>query len=119
MNTSTRFLCALPFMLAILPTFAFLFYGPKDEGRRFSDGTRVVCHNVEVKKNGKDSNRIAGTAAGAVVGGLLGNQVGKGDGRKLATVGGAVAGAAAGRYAQGKYQGSHGDRVVERRCVRK
>lgn len=78
MNTSTRFLCALPFMLATLPTFAAHVYGPKDEGRRFSDGTRVVCHNVEVKKNSKDSNRIAGTAAGAVVGGLLGNQVGKG-----------------------------------------
>lgn len=119
MKTSRRLLCALPFMLTAVPALAAHVYGPKDEGRRFSDGTRVVCHNVEVRKNSQDSNRIAGTAAGAVVGGLLGNKIGKGDGRKLATVGGAVAGAAAGRYAEGKYQDSHGDRVVERRCVRK
>ena len=26
-------------------------YGPQDEGRRFNDGTRVVCKNVEVRKN--------------------------------------------------------------------
>ncbi|WP_066095836.1 glycine zipper 2TM domain-containing protein [Xanthomonas massiliensis] len=105
--------------LAAVPALAAQTYGPKDEGRRFNDGTRVVCHNVEVRKNSKDSNRIAGTAAGAVVGGLLGNQIGKGNGRKLATVGGAVAGGATGRYAQGRYQDTHGDRVVERRCERK
>ncbi len=64
-------------------------YGPQDEGRRFNDGTRVVCKNVEVRKNSKDSNRILGTATGAVVGGLLGNQIGGGNGKKLATVGGA------------------------------
>ena len=28
-------------------------YGPQDEGRRFNDGTRVVCKNVEVRKNSK------------------------------------------------------------------
>ncbi len=119
MKTMTKAAAGLLCMLAALPALAAQTYGPKDEGRRFSDGTRVVCHNVEVRRNSKDSNRVAGTAAGAVVGGLLGNQLGKGNGRKLATVGGAVAGGAAGRYAQGKYQDSHGDRVVERRCVRK
>lgn len=93
-------------------------YGPQDEGRRFNDGTRVVCHNVEVQKNSKDPNRIAGTAAGAVVGGLLGNQIGGGTGKKLATVGGAVAGGAVGRTVQGHHQEQQGDRVVENRCIR-
>lgn len=94
-------------------------YGPEDEGRQFSDGTRVVCENVEVQKSSKDSNRIAGTATGAVVGGLLGNQIGGGTGKKLATVGGAVAGGAAGRAIQGNHQADNGDRVVEKRCVRR
>lgn len=94
-------------------------YGPQDEGRRFNDGTRVVCKNVEVRKNSKDSNRILGTATGAVVGGLLGNQIGGGNGKKLATVGGAIAGGAAGRTIQGNHQIDHGDRVVEKQCVRR
>lgn len=94
-------------------------YGPEDEGRQFSDGTRVVCENVEVQKSSKDPNRIAGTATGAVVGGLLGNQIGGGTGKKLATVGGAVAGGAAGRAIQGNHQADNGDRVVEKRCVRR
>ena len=42
-------------------------YGPPDEGRRFNDGSKVVCKNVEVQRNSKDSNRILGTATGAVV----------------------------------------------------
>ncbi len=94
-------------------------YGPQDEGRRFNDGTRVVCENVEVQRNSRDPNRVTGTATGAVVGGLLGNQVGGGNGRKLATVAGAVAGGAAGRQIQGNHQQKSGDRVVERRCVRR
>lgn len=93
-------------------------YGPRDEGRRFNDGSRVVCHDVEVQRNTKDPNRIAGTATGAVIGGLIGNQVGSGNGRKLATVGGAVAGGAIGRNVQGNRQESRGDRVVETRCER-
>ncbi|MEA9563550.1 MULTISPECIES: glycine zipper 2TM domain-containing protein [unclassified Xanthomonas] len=72
-------------------------YTTADEGRRFNDGTRVRCKNVEVQKNSTDPNRIGGTLAGAAIGGLLGNQVGGGNGKKLATVAGAVAGGAAGR----------------------
>ncbi len=93
-------------------------YGPQDEGRRFNDGSRVVCHKVEVANNARDQNRIAGTATGAVVGGLLGNQVGKGNGRKLATVGGAVAGGLVGRNVQGRNQERNGQRSVETRCER-
>ncbi|WP_024891597.1 glycine zipper 2TM domain-containing protein [Luteimonas huabeiensis] len=93
-------------------------YGPQDEGRRFDDGTRVVCEEVEVQRGGSDPNRIGGTAAGAVIGGLIGNQVGSGSGRKLATVGGAVAGGAIGRNVQGNRQEARGDRVVEQRCYR-
>ena len=93
-------------------------YGPRDEGRRFNDGSKVVCKNVEVQRNSKDSNRILGTATGAVVGGLLGNQVGKGNGKKVATVGGAVAGGLIGRKVQGDSQERKGDRVVERQCER-
>ena len=94
------------------------YYGPEDEGRRFSDGSKVECRNVEVQKNTRDPNRVAGTAIGAVVGGLLGNQVGSGNGKKVATVGGAVAGGAIGRKVQGDSQENKGDRVVERRCER-
>jgi outer membrane lipoprotein SlyB len=93
-------------------------YGPEDEGRRFNDGSKVQCRNVEVQRNSKDPNRIAGTAAGAVIGGVLGNQIGGGNGRKIATVGGAVAGGAAGRALQGNRQEAKGDRVVEQRCER-
>jgi uncharacterized protein YcfJ len=93
-------------------------YGPQDEGRRFNDGSKVVCKNVEVQRSSKDSNRILGTATGAVVGGLLGNQVGKGNGKKVATVGGAVAGGMIGRKVQGNAQEKKGDRVVERQCER-
>ncbi|KGR45264.1 membrane protein, partial [Xanthomonas vasicola] len=67
-------------------------YTEADEGRRFNDGTRVRCRNVEVQKNSTDPNRIGGTLAGAAIGGLLGHQVGGGNGKKLATVAGAVAG---------------------------
>lgn len=103
----------------LLPATAFAQqYGPKDEGRRFNDGSKVVCKNVEVQRSSKDSNRIIGTATGAVVGGLLGNQVGKGNGKKVATVGGAVAGGLIGRKVQGDSQERKGDRVVERRCER-
>jgi uncharacterized protein YcfJ len=93
-------------------------YGPKDEGRRFDDGSRIVCKNVEVQRSSKDSNRVLGTATGAVVGGLLGNQVGGGSGKKVATVGGAIAGGAIGRKVQGNAQEKKGDRVVERQCER-
>lgn len=93
-------------------------YGEQDEGRRFSDGSRVVCEDVEVERGSKDPNRIAGTAAGAVIGGVVGSQVGSGKGRDLATVGGAIAGGAIGRKVQGDRQEARGDRVVERRCER-
>ena len=93
-------------------------YGPQDEGRRFNDGSKVVCKNVEVQRSSKDSNRILGTATGAVVGGLLGNQVGKGNGKKVETVGGAVAGGMIGRKEQGNAQEKKGYRVVERQCER-
>lgn len=94
-------------------------YTEADEGRRFSDGTRVRCRNVEVQKNSTDPNRIGGTLAGAAIGGLLGNQVGGGNGKKLATVAGAVAGGAAGRSIQGNRQQANGDRRVERVCERR
>ncbi len=93
-------------------------YGPRDEGRTFNDGSRVVCHEVEVRQSASDPNRVGGTAAGAVIGGLVGNQIGGGSGRTLATVGGAVAGGAIGRNVQGNSQESRGDRVVETRCDR-
>lgn len=106
-------------LLGVATTAMAQTYGPEDEGRRFNDGTRVVCKNVEVQKNSKDPNRIAGTATGAVIGGLIGNQIGGGNGKKLATVGGAVAGGAAGRTIQGNHQIDNGDRVVEKQCVRR
>jgi uncharacterized protein YcfJ len=93
-------------------------YGPEDEGRRFEDGSRVVCKDVEVRPGTKDPNRIAGTATGAVIGGLLGNQIGSGSGRKAATVGGAIAGGAIGRNVQGNRQEDRGERIVERHCER-
>ena len=104
--------------LALAGTAAAQTYGPADEGRRFNDGSRVVCKNVEVQRSTRDPNRIGGTVAGAEIGGLVGNQVGSGNGRKLATVGGAVAGGAIGRKVQGDRQAARGDRVVERRCER-
>ncbi|KQQ84574.1 hypothetical protein ASF73_13465 [Xanthomonas sp. Leaf131] len=94
-------------------------YTEADEGRKFNDGTRVRCRNVEVQKNSTDPNRVGGTVAGAVVGGLLGNQVGGGNGKKLATVAGAVAGGAAGRTIQGNRQQANGNRQVERVCERR
>lgn len=118
MKTSIRTVC-LGTLLAVSAVAGAQNYGPKDEGRRFNDGSKVVCKNVEVQRNGRDPNRIAGTATGAVVGGLLGNQVGGGNGKKLATVAGAVAGGAAGRNIQGRSQQKNGDRVVERRCERR
>jgi len=93
-------------------------YGPRDEGRRFDDGSRVVCKDVEVRRNTSDPNRVGGTAAGAIIGGLVGNQIGSGNGRKLATVGGAVAGGAIGRNVQGNRQEANGDRIVETQCDR-
>ena len=108
MNTSLRVLL-LGSLLAASSVASAQSYGPRDEGRKFNDGSRVVCTNVEVQRNSRDPNRIAGTATGAVVGG---------NGKKLATVAGAVAGGAAGRQIQGNHQNKTGDRVVERRCER-
>jgi len=105
-------------LMSLMSAAAAQTYGPQDEGRRFSDGSKVECRNVEVQKNSRDPNRVAGTAIGAVVGGLLGNQVGSGNGKKVATVGGAVAGGAIGRKVQGNSQETKGDRIVERRCER-
>ena len=95
MKTSIRVLC-LGSLLAVSAVAGAQTYGPKDEGRRFNDGSKVVCHNVEVQRNSKDPNRITGTATGAVVGGLLGNQVGGGNGKTAMTVLGAAGGAFAG-----------------------
>ena len=95
MKTSTR-LMVLGTLLAASSVAGAQNYGPRDEGRKFNDGSRVVCKNVEVQRNTRDPNRITGTATGAVVGGLLGNQVGGGNGRTLATIAGAVGGAYAG-----------------------
>ncbi|HST45759.1 MAG TPA: glycine zipper 2TM domain-containing protein [Luteimonas sp.] len=111
---------AATLLLALAATTAHAqTYGPDDEGRRFDDGTRVVCKDVEVQRAAGDSNRVGGTVAGAVIGGLVGNQIGSGSGRKLATVGGAVAGGAIGRNVQGNRQEARGDRVVETRCTRR
>ncbi|MEL1265232.1 glycine zipper 2TM domain-containing protein [Pseudoxanthomonas putridarboris] len=105
-------------LMSIMTVAGAQTYGPQDDGRRFNDGSKVVCKNVEVQKNHRDPNRVAGTAVGAVVGGLLGNQVGSGSGKKAATVGGAIAGGAVGRKVQGNQQETKGDRVVESRCER-
>ncbi|WP_062356903.1 glycine zipper 2TM domain-containing protein [Pseudoxanthomonas mexicana] len=115
--TTSRILLSLG-LLSVMSAAGAQAYGPQDEGRRFSDGSKVECRNVEVQKNSRDPNRVAGTAIGAVVGGLLGNQVGSGNGKKVATVGGAIAGGAIGRKVQGNSQEHKGNRVVERRCER-
>ncbi len=104
--------------VAAAPLVQAQTYGPADEGRRFSDGSRVVCEEVEVRRADGDPNRIAGTAAGAVIGGVIGSQVGSGRGRDLATVGGAIAGGAVGRNIQEDAQERRGERVVETRCER-
>lgn len=112
-------LCAAIALAASGSVFAqATVYGPQDEGRRFSDGSRVVCTEVEVRQAATDPNRIGGTAAGAVIGGLVGRQVGGGTGRDIATVGGAVAGGVIGRNVQGNRQEARGDRIVEQRCER-
>ena len=101
MKTSNRIaaLACVPLALGLVMAQAqsSRHYGPEDEGRRFSDGSRGVCEKVEVQRSSSDPNRVAGTAAGAVIGGLVGNQIGDGKGRKLATVGGAVAGGGSSR----------------------
>lgn len=122
MKAVRTFLCLGALMTATAAvaqtTSSTRVYGPEDEGRRFEDGSRVVCKDVEVQPGTKDPNRIAGTATGAVIGGLLGNQIGSGSGRKAATVGGAVAGGVIGRNVQGNRQEERGERIVERRCER-
>ena len=118
MKMIRKALCLATLSLAATATAGAQTYGPEDEGRRFDDGSRVVCKDVEVQRNSSDPNRVGGTVAGAVIGGLVGNQVGSGSGRKLATVGGAVAGGAVGRKVQGNRQETHGDRVVETHCDR-
>lgn len=118
MNKFRSFAGAAVLSLAAFGTVHAQTYGPQDEGRRFNDGSRVVCEDVEVQRAGNDPNRVAGTAAGAVIGGLVGNQIGSGSGRRIATVGGAVAGGAIGRNVQGNQQEARGDRIVEQRCRR-
>ena len=110
----TSRIALLGMLLAAGPALAQQ-YGPSDEGRRFNDGTQVVCRDVQVQREVRDPNRVAGTAGGAIVGGLLGNQIGSGSGRKVATVGGAIAGGYAGRRIQENQQQKN---VVERRCER-
>lgn len=89
-----------------------------DEGRRFSDGSRVVCRNVEVANYSRDPDRVGGTVAGAVIGGIIGNQIGSGSGRAAATAAGAIAGGAIGRNVQGHNQAARGQRHIERVCER-
>ncbi len=117
MRIHNSLLCIATFGMAAFAAQA-QSYGPSDEGRRFDDGSRVVCQQVEVQQAAGDANRVGGTVAGAVIGGLVGNQVGGGSGRRLATVGGAVAGGAVGRNVQGNRQEARGDRTVEQRCER-
>lgn len=118
MNRLSRLSLVSALALSAIAPLHAQTYGPQDEGRRFNDGTRVVCRDVAVTTNSRDPNRLAGTVAGAVIGGALGNQIGDGKGRKLATVGGAVAGGAIGRKVQGDRQENRGQRTVERRCER-
>jgi uncharacterized protein YcfJ len=91
-------------------------YGPQDEGRRFNDGSRVVCNDVEVRRNSSDPNRVGGTAAGAVIGGLVGNQIGSGNGRKLATAAGATAGGFVGNRVDRNHVGGRVTERVDRQC---
>lgn len=101
-------------MLVIaLPATAQRHYTQADEGRTFSDGSRVVCRTVSTAR---DNNQVGGTIAGAVVGGLVGNQFGGGSGRTLATVAGAVGGGIAGNKIQENHQRNTGqtERVCER-----
>lgn len=114
MNTSR--LALLGLLMAAAPAIAQQHYGPSDEGRRFNDGTQVVCRDVQTTREVRDPNRVAGTAGGAIVGGLLGNQIGSGNGRKVATVGGAVLGGYAGRRIQENNQ--QRNTVIERQCER-
>lgn len=81
-STTLRIAFAGALSIAAISTAHAQSYGPRDEGRRFNDGSRVVCKNVEVQRNSRDPNRIAGTATGAIIGGLVGSQVGSGNGRK-------------------------------------
>ena len=62
MNTP-RYLLSVGLM-SVMSAAAAQTYGPQDEGRRFDDGSRVVCKNVEVRQNSRDPNRVAGTAIG-------------------------------------------------------
>jgi outer membrane lipoprotein SlyB len=118
MNTLHRWSVGALLSLTVIASAQAQTYGPEDEGRRFSDGSRVVCRDVAITRNTRDPNRIAGTATGAAIGGLVGNQVGDGKGRTLATVAGAVAGGAIGRHVQGERQENRGQRTVEQRCER-
>ena len=65
MNTP-RYLLSVGLM-SVMSAAAAQTYGPQDEGRRFDDGSRVVCKNVEVRQNSRDPNRVAGTAIGRKV----------------------------------------------------
>lgn len=114
MNTP-RYLLSVGLM-SVMSAAAAQTYGPQDEGRRFDDGSRVVCKNVEVRQNSRDPNRVAGTAIGAVIGGLLGNQVGGGSGKKAATVAGAVAGGVIGNQVDKRHVGGKVVNRTERQC---
>ena len=47
--TTSRVLLSLG-LLSVMSAAAAQTYGPADEGRRFSDGSKVECRNVEVHK---------------------------------------------------------------------
>lgn len=116
MNRFRSFTGAAVLSLAAFGTAHAQTYGPQDEGRRFNDGSRVVCEDVEVQRAGGDPNRVAGTAAGAVIGGLVGNQVGGGNGRKLATAAGATAGGFIGNRVDRNHVGGRVVERVDRQC---
>lgn len=115
---TTVFALTAALALFSAPALAQDRYGPEDEGRVFSDGSRVVCRDASTVHNSRDPDRVTGTATGAVIGGLIGNRIGSSSGRKLATVGGVVAGGAIGRHVQGERQKARGQREVYRECKR-
>ncbi len=92
MKTSTR-LMVLGTLLAASSVAGAQNYGPRDEGRKFNDGSRVVCKNVEVQRNTRDPTASPAPLRAPWSVACWATRVGGGNGKKLATVAGAVAAA--------------------------